>query len=350
MTTIRDIAKAANVSLSTVSKALNNRHDVSQGTRRRILDIADELNFHASTFGKGLKNKRTENIGVIFCRESRPLSLNPFYSRVLEGIEAELAINNYNLVLHLLPEVYHGEYPKMLKERHVDGVVLVGVLQENFIHQLSNDKIPTILVDPKFATDNFSQILIDNEHGAFLATQYLIKHGHTKIAFISGDLDRESFRQRFIGFKKAMNHHRLKVEQDYVQIGGLEEGYEQVDALVKMKDRPTAIFATNDLNAIYGYKAIKDNGLHIPEDISMVGFDDIAMAKMTTPPLTTIRVYKEEMGSIAVRILLKIVKKTIINPITTLVPIRLIERDSVTPIIKTKEDKNRVKIKINGTV
>ncbi len=329
MTTIRDIAKEANCSLATVSKAINGRSDVSESTRVRILKIAKEHNFVPSAFGKGLKNGKTENIGVIFCRESQPLSLNPFYSRVLEGIEAELAINNYNLVLHMLPEEYRDEYPKMLKERNVDGVVLIGVLQEKFISQLKKQNIPTILIDPKIITKEFNQVLIDNEHGAYLATQYLINKGHKRIAFISGDLERESFRQRYSGFKKAMNHYKLNIGDNYIQTGGLENGYELVSALLNQKDRPTAIFAANDINAIYGYRAIKDCNFQIPEHISIIGFDDIELAKMATPPLTTIRVYKEEMGSIAVRNLLQIINKETDRPMSVLVPVRLIERSSV---------------------
>ncbi|MDD5540510.1 MAG: LacI family DNA-binding transcriptional regulator [Candidatus Neomarinimicrobiota bacterium] len=331
MTTIKDIARLANCSLSTVSKALNGRRDVSQETKERIIQIAREHNFSPNAFGKGLKNHKTENIGVIFCREFQPLSLNPFYSRVLEGIEGELAINNYNLVLHLLPEVYRGEMPKMIKEHKVDGLILVGVLQEIFIEQLKADSIPTILIDPKISTDRFSQVLIDNEHGGFLATQYLINKGHTQIGFISGDLERESFRQRHTGYYKAMSYSHLPINEKFIRFGGLEMGYDHVSALLKLSPRPTAIFAANDINAIYGYKAVKDNKLNVPDDVSIIGFDDIDLAKMASPPLTTVRVYKEEMGSIAVRKLINLIDK-VENIATNIVPVRIIERNSVKSI------------------
>ncbi len=340
MTTLKDIAKTANCSLATASKAINGKLDISESTRQRILKIAEEYNFTPNAFGKGLKKQKTENIGVIFCREFQPLSSNPFYSRVLEGIEAELAINNYNLVLHLLPEVYRGEYPKMLRERNVDGVVLVGVLQEAFIEHLKTEKIPTILIDPKIITEEFSQVLIDNEHGGYLATRYLIEHGHKRIAFISGDLDRESFRLRFTGYQKAMKSNGLKINDNYIQTGGLENGYDHVDVLLKLEQRPTAIFAANDINAIYGSQAITDHQLRIPDDISIVGFDDIEMAKMVTPPLTTVRVYKEEMGSIAVRKLLGIINKSE-KLVTAVIPIRIIERGSVKSLTESDFTESR---------
>ncbi len=329
MASIKDIAREANVSPATVSKALNRRKDISEATRERILRIAESHDFVPSAIGRNLKNQRTENIGVIFCRESQPLSANPFYSRVLEGIEAELAINNYNLVLHLLPNDYKGTLPKMLREGQVDGVILAGVLRPDFIERLRNLSICAVLIDPKIIINNFSQILIDNEHGAFQAVEHLIRLGHKRIGFISGGLDRLSFIERFKGYKKALRYYKIAFDQDLVQTGGLEQGYDHTRKLIQTDNPPTAIFAANDINAIYGYKAIKDSQLRIPEDISMIGFDDIELAKISSPPLTTIRVYKEEMGSIAVRILLQIINNELDRPVTTLIPTRLVERESV---------------------
>jgi len=330
MATIKEIARQANVSPATVSKALNSRHDVSDETRRKILEIAESQNFVPSASAKNLKLQRTENIGVIFCRESQPLSSNPFYSRVLEGIEAELAINNYNLVLHLLPNDYKGNLPKMLREKQVDGVILAGVIREDFIERLKELNVVTVLLDPKIYLEEMSQVLIDNEHGAFLATQYLISLGHSRIGFISGDLERRSFNLRLKGYRKALEYHAIPYNKNYISTGGLEKGYEHMIQLLELQDRPTAVFSANDINAIYGYKAINDKGLRIPDDISVIGFDDIELAKIASPPLTTVRVYKEEMGSIAVRILLQTLRKEIDKPLTTLVPIRIVERESVT--------------------
>jgi len=327
--TIKDIARLANCSLSTVSKALNGRQDVSEATRQRIMQIVAEYNFTPSAYGKGLKKQKTENIGVIFCRETRPLSANPFYSRVLEGIEAELVINNYNLVLHLLPEVYRGEYPKMLKEHTVDGIILAGVLDQDFVDLVKESGIPIVFVNPNFEIEGEDQIFIDDEHGAFQAIQYVISKGHQRIGFVSGDLNRISFKKRYDGYKKALAYHRIEYDDEIVRTGGLENGYDQVTALMKLKNKPTVIFCTNDLNAIFGYKAIEDLGYSIPQDISIIGFDDIDLAKISNPPLTTVRVYKEEMGSIAVRILLEKINKTGHKPVTTLLPVRIVERDSV---------------------
>ena len=246
---MKDLAKIADCSISTVSKALNGRPDVSEQTRKKILKIAAAHNFVPNAFGKDLKRKCTENIGVVFCREEQPLSGNPFYSRVLEGIEAELAINNYNLILHLQAEE-KAKLPKMLREKRVDGVVLVGVLDQAFVELVKTIQIPAVHIDPKIYIEDLNQVLIDNEHGAFQATQYLINNGHTQIGFISGDLDRMSFRQRYKGYRKALAHYKIEYNDQIVQTGGLEKGYDHVAQIMKLKNRPTAIFSANDINAI----------------------------------------------------------------------------------------------------
>jgi len=332
MVTIKDIARLANVSLSTASKALNDRPDVSEATRKRVKEIAEKYNFSPNAFGKGLKSKTTENIGVIFCREHQPLSGNPFYSRVLEGIESEIGMNNYNLILHLIPECNQDHLPKMVREKQVDGVILVGIFRQDFVSKIIGVELPVVLIDPKSSYENCNQVFIDNEHGAFLATQYLIKAGHRKIGFISGDLSRLSFRQRYDGFVKALKINKILLQKEYVSTGGLEQGYQHVKKLLSVKNRPTAIFSANDINALYGYKAIQDMELKVPDDISIIGFDDIDLARFASPGLTTIRVFKQELGSIGVRTLFKTIKKEIQKPVHTIVPIQLIERESVSHI------------------
>ncbi|MDZ7373891.1 MAG: LacI family transcriptional regulator [candidate division KSB1 bacterium] len=325
--TIRDLARAANCSQATVSKALNGRADVSPETRERILRLAKEMNYTPHALGRSLRRRVTENVGVVFYRETQPLSGNPFYSRVLEGIEAELAVHGYNLVLHLVQG--DDDIPKFVREQQVDGLILVGSMSDAFVARISANDLPKVFVDPRKSVSHASQVLIDNEYGAFIATQYLIRKGHRRIGFISGDLERLSFRQRFEGYKRALQHHGIPLDMRLVQTGGLESGYDHVAKLLAMEDRPTAIFSGNDINAIYGYKAVRDAGLDIPGDVSFVGFDDIELSKLTVPPLTTVRVYKEELGSIAVRQLIAAIAHPDQKPATVIVPTRLIERESV---------------------
>lgn len=328
MLTIDKLAKLANVSKSTASKALNNRHDVSPETKRIIQEIAKEHNYIPNAFGKSLKSKITKNIGAIFTREKHSLSNNPFFSRILEGIEAECALNNYNLILNIIPDNSTKDLPKMIRERMVDGIILIGVFNEKFIERINSSNIRVLQIDPNIELSSINQVFIDNEHGAFMATQYLIKAGHRKIGFVSGSLDRLSFKQRLDGYLKALEYNNIKPDDELIRCWGIEDGYTQVKNLLTQK-KPTAIFATNDLNALMGYNAVQDMNLRIPDDVSIIGFDDIWSANLANPPLTTVRVYKEELGSIGVRTLLKAIGEHAKNPMNVILPVKLIERQSV---------------------
>ena len=340
MITINDLAKLANVSKSTVSKALNDRPDVSADTKAKIQKLAERHKFTPNGFGKSLKSRVTNNIGVIFTRENTPLSHNPFFSRILEGIESELAINNFNLILNIIPETPHQALPKMIRERTVDGIILIGVFSDSFIESVLAAGISAVQVDPKRNISGLSQVFIDNEHGAFLATKHLIEAGHKRIGFICADISRLSFAERLKGYLKALKHCGLEADDQFIKsnanVSELENGYDQVKDMIE-KNQPTAIFVANDINALYGYQAARDLGLEIAEDISFVAFDDIWSSKFANPPLTTVRVYKEELGSIGVRILLQTINGEITQPANTIVPVKLIERKSVriAPIANT---------------
>lgn len=324
---IRTIAKLANVSPSTVSKALNDRTDVSPETRKKVLEIAAAHGYSPNSFGKGLKTRSTENIGLLFSRDQHALSDNPFYSKVLEGIEFELSCNNYNMILNIIQPSQRG-MPKMVRERHVDGLILIGVFHEELLNRILSEQLPVVMIDPQNPIDGFAQIQIDNEYGAFLATEYLIHAGHKKIGFVSGDLNRLSFRQRLDGYLKALRVHQIEDDERLIRTGGLENGYQHFRSILSDQN-PTAIFAANDINAIRGYKAVHEMRLRIPDDISIVGFDDIDLASIAVPPLTTIRVHKKEFGSIAVRTMLDMIRKARDQMPMIVMPTELIERGSV---------------------
>jgi LacI family transcriptional regulator len=323
---IRTLARLAGVSPSTVSKALNNRSDVNAETRRKVLEIATAHGYSPNSFAKGLKTRSTENIGLLFSRDRQSLSDNPFYSKVLEGVESELAINNNNMILSIIQPSHRG-LPKMIRERHVDGVILIGIFHEDFLESLRSEGLPVVLVDPQKPTDAYAQVQIDNEYGGCLATEFLIRNGHRRIGFVSGDLGRLSFRQRYEGYRKALRVNGLEADDRLARIGGLEDGYAHFKALLQ-GPAPTGVFVANDINAIRGYKAVHDEGKRIPEDVSVVGFDDIDLASMASPPLTTVRVSKREFGSIAARTILRIVHGEEARPVIVM-PVQIVERGSV---------------------
>jgi LacI family transcriptional regulator len=327
---IRTLAKLANVSPSTVSKALNDRSDVSPETRQKVQEIARAHGYSPDSFGKGLKTRSTENIGLLFSRDQHALSDNPFYSKVLEGVESELSINNYNTIFNIIQPSTRG-LPKMVRERHVDGVILIGVFHEDLLEKLRAETLPVVMIDPQNPVDAFGQIHIDNEYGAFLATRHLIDAGHREIGFVSGELSRLSFRQRLEGFRKALRAQGLAQDDRLIRTGGIENGYDHFRSILT-EQNPTAIFSANDINALRGYKAIHDLRLRIPEDVSVVGFDDIDLASIAAPPLTTVRVPKKEFGSIAARTLLSLVREDVPRKPVIVMPTQLVERASVRTI------------------
>jgi LacI family transcriptional regulator len=237
-----------------------------------------------------------------------------------------------NLVLYLMPDAASSQLPEMVREKRVDGVILVGSGNADFLKKLQQYSIPTMLVDPRRTLVNCPKLVIDNESGAFMATEHLIEHGHRKIAFISGELSRPSFSERLQGYKNALTHYKLGIKTQYIRHHGFEAGYELTKSLLAESDPPTAIFCANDINAIYAYKAINEAGLQVGEDVSLVGFDDIDLGRLAAPALTTIRVYKEELGSVAVRQLRDIIYENSELHYTTIIPVKLIERDSVKTI------------------
>ncbi len=334
---IKEIAKLANVAPSTVSKALNNRLDISETTRRDIIRIARQHHYYPLKSHGTHKGKTKENIGIIFSREENSLSTNPFYSCVLESIERELNINNYNLVLTTVGNNSRFFLPKMVHENNVDGIILLGAFCNKLFAGLKKVKLPIVFVDPQNSNVSYSKIIIENDQGAYLATKYLIDAGHRRIAFISGDLSRNSFKQRYDGYLKALQNHRINMDEKIICCGGLEDGYALARKLLQ-SEKVTAIFVANDINAMHVYRAVFDLGLRIPQDISVVGFDDIAMARYAIPPLTTIHVYKDVMGSFAVRTLLKYIQDGIEVPVTTIIPVKLIERESVMNLKMEKID------------
>ncbi|MCB9502164.1 MAG: LacI family DNA-binding transcriptional regulator [Deferribacteres bacterium] len=329
--TINDIARLANVSKSTVSKVLNDKPDVGLATKKKVMQIVEKHNFVPNASGKSLKKRATENIGVIFRKDDNPLS-NPFFSRVLEGIEAEIAFNDLNLMLYSMPSNKKSSLPKIVKERKIDGVILVGTRNEEFVRELQKTNLPLIVVDPRADISDCQQVLIDNENGAFLATQYLINKGHKRIGFIAGELSEHSFGQRYTGYLKALKSEGLPIDETIVKTGGYEAGYELTKSLLQVSERPSAIFAANDINAVLAYKAINEFNLSIPDDISIIGFDDIYLARMAIPPLTTVRVYKEELGSLAVRSMRDMINEGSDKRSIIIMPIKLIKRNSVKDI------------------
>ena len=331
--TIYEVAKQAGVSISTASKALNDRKDVGDATKERIRVIAKELNYEPSHFARALAMRKTGNIGVITVRYYQaPMLTNPFYSKIIEGIEEELINANLNLVTNVLrrEQVEAMEIPKMVKEKSVDGIILLGHMPEDFVHMMVDKAPPAVMVDNALKNAPISSVLMENTDGAAKAVEYLIDTGHKRIAYVSGPSARYSFQQRADGYRKAHASRGLAVNEKFMVFNEKEEqGYEWTGRIFNDAGRPDAVFACNDVHAILTINMLKDRGIAVPDDVSVMGFDNIDLSEHFIPSLSTVDINKAAMGSKAAQILVDIIN-TKKNRLENIVfPTSIVVRNSI---------------------
>jgi LacI family transcriptional regulator len=303
--TIKDIARRANVSYATVSRALNNKSGVRETTRRRILELAEELCYTPNAIARGLVKKQTHTLGLII-----PDITNPFYPEVARGIEEEAAREGFSIVLcNTNWEPYREvHYLKLLSEKRVDGIILATIHSEvKAVESGVTGKIPVVYVSNAPHGSEHSFVVIDNILGGFLATEHLIECGYRTIGFIGSTEDSLTIEERLEGYRRALSKHGLPAPEKYIRLGDFKQqtGYRIIRQMVDSGDYPRAIFAENDLLALGVLQGVKASGLSVPGDVAVVGFDDIPFAGFPEVQLTTIYQPKYEMGRKAVEILLK---------------------------------------------
>ena len=331
MVTLEDLARRLGVSTATVSRALNDQPGVSQATRQRVLQLARELNYIPNVAARGLATARTHTIAFVTACRSVPLSADPFYLRILYGAEEELARHGYYLIVSTL----NGEHSmdvrefRLLQERRVDGFILAGPdLPPRFILSLRATGIPILLVDNMLPQSVVDCVLSEDEQGGYEATCHLLKHGHRRIIMLSGPASWPSNRARCQGYRRAMEEAGLPFLEFYQPETTIQTGYmAMMEALDRCPDL-SAIFAVNDSMAIGALRAIRERGRTVPQDLAIVGFDDIEWAAHCEPPLTTIKIYKRQMGIIAARRLVEIIEHGDEIPIRSTVATRLVVRAS----------------------
>lgn len=305
MSTIKDVARLAGVSPSTVSRALSNRVFVEEETRQKVLKAVTELDYHPNIIARGLKKGKTYILGFMV-----PDINSLFYPMIMNAIERYASQKGYSLILMNNDESLEREKQALqsIASRGVDGILCMSVDDE--ISHLeafqSEHKIPVVLVN-RVAGKNMSSVSIDDEHGGYLMTKYLLDHGHTRIAGMFGDFGKNRFRARYNGCKKAMEEFGVEDYKKYFiyDVNSVEEAYRRTREVLMSDNRPTAFFATMDILAIGIYSGIYDCGLRIPEDISVVGFDNIFMAQYMNPGLTTYNSSIDSMAKSSVDLLLK---------------------------------------------
>jgi len=331
--TIKDVAKKAGLSLSTVSLAINRSGYVSEETRAKVLRVVKELNYHPSRAARGLASRTSGNIGFIIS-EDHFSSAEPFYTKIFLGTEFEARKHNFYILLTTVENSYAKEraVPRFLLERNVDGVIIAGKIDSRLVEYIERLGLPIVLVDYRLPHGRVSTVMIDNRKGAHLAMEHLLGLGHRRIGFAGGDITHPSIAERYQAYQEALEEHDVPFDQRLVSTGEpdtrLEDGCRALQKIFTGGGEPTAIFAANDAMAIGCMQCAKQRGLMIPGDLAIAGFDDIESALHVEPCLTTVRVFKEEMGAVAVQRLVEAVKSTSRPIVNTYVPVELIVRES----------------------
>lgn len=306
-TIMQDIAKIAGVSPGTVSNALNDRKGVGKDTKERIIKIAEEMGY--------FKNNKKDEGGVIrlikFKKNGHVVADTPFFSSLIEACEKECRNNGYEL---LISQVVYGEHTKddvqkIVNQHKVDGILLLATeMEESDLNYFESIDMPMVVVDSYFKEKDYDYVVINNTKGAYSATKYLFDKGHREIGLLSSKIDIKNFKYRFEGYKKTLDTFDIEYNQaNTVYLDPTMDGaYEDFKIyLDKNEIIPSAFFALNDIIALGAIKAMTEKGIKVPEDVSIVGFDDIPFSSYSNPGVSTVKVHTDAMGKTSVKRLIE---------------------------------------------
>ncbi len=328
--TIKDVAAQAGVSVATVSKVLNQRYGVSAETFARVTAVIKDLGYEASLVAQSLRNHRTNVIGILVA------DIEPFSTELLKGAADAIRGTGFELVVYSAggrtgdPHGWEQRYLTRLSGTLVDGAVLVTPAVD--LEGLPGT--PVVAVDPHTGRAALPTVDSDNLHGGRLATEHLLELGHRRIGLLTGREDLKSAQQRETGYRGALASAGVAVDETLVRRGDYDADVAAASAryLLSRPDRPTAIFAANDITAIAAIDAARELGLRVPEDLSVVGFDNIPESALCTPPLSTVQQPIREMGHRAVELLVRLINGTEPGETHITLGTELVVRQSTRPL------------------
>jgi LacI family transcriptional regulator len=333
MATLSEVAEQAGVSPTLVSRYLNNRIELPAATRERIDAAIARLDYRPNLLAKRLSTGKTEAISLVTSEIA-----NPFFAELAAAIEAEAERHGYAVYISSTrgDNARAVSAVRRLEDQHVDGLIMMANHPDDgrLASLLRNEK-NIVLVDEDIPGVTVPRVFVDNEHGAWLATDHLIEAGHRDIALIGGPQGLLTVHERLAGFRRAMRQRGLKPRPEWVMLGDYsrEHGFEAMQRLLDLSRKPTAILACSDYIAVGVLKAAHQRGLAIPHDLSLVGFDDMPFAELVDPPLTTVRQPIAEMGRLAFERLLALLDRAE-APALTRLPVELVVRRSVAELPK----------------
>lgn len=325
---IKDVAKEAGVSIATVSRVLNEVDVVNEETKKKVQEAIKKLGYRPNIVARSLKTQRTKTIGILV-----PDISSQFYPEVVRGAEDVANIYDYNVMLcnsdfDLEKE---KEYLKVLREKMVDGLIYMSSYLDSEMLDLINElQVNTVLVESKDEAGKLPSVTIDGVQAAYDGTKYLVDNGNKNIAFIGPHKDRpNAWSARFEGYIKALKDSGIEPNEDIMYFKDLRSntGYDGIEKILE-KQKIDAVFCSSDEIAMGVINALRDNGIKVPEDVDVVGFNDIYTASIFYPKLTTISQPMYDMGSIAMRLLIKLINKKPVEEKHFVLPHDLVKRDS----------------------
>ncbi|HEY9062390.1 MAG TPA: LacI family DNA-binding transcriptional regulator [Pseudobacteroides sp.] len=333
---MEDIAAKLGITKNTVSLVFRNMPGISEKTRKSVLETAKQLGYRYKKDARSIDGKKTPLKNICLLQSKSTYDTTGFFAFIQLGIESEAKKNSLNLMLHVYDDSDENfEVPMCINEGLVSGVITIGRVQRNTANILNSLKIPMVMVDHYYEDIYIDYVLSDNQNCGYIATEYLIKQGHTQLGF-SGDIKAAvSFYDRYMGFLKALDINNIRVNPDYLItdkcIGVvINEGLDNaVDEMKKLPSMPTAFFCCNDHEAISMIKALNVMGYKVPSDISIISFDNIDSSHTFSPRLTTLNVHKEHMGAKAVQKLIERINSPNGPKEKILLSAEIIERQSV---------------------
>ncbi|GBF12322.1 LacI family DNA-binding transcriptional regulator [Tepidibacillus sp. HK-1] len=339
MATIKDIAKAAGVSVTTVSRALNGYDDVNEKTRAKIKAISEQLNYSPNFLARSLVMNKTKTIGLLVSGLTRSGAKDNFLFEVLSGINDRAGELGYDIVLFSTTSSKQQlkTYTQLCRERRVDGVILAGIKTDDpYLQEVVESEIPVVLIDVPVEGHQVGYVTTDNIYGAKKAVQYLAELGHRNIGIVNGHDQAFVSRQRLEGYKQALVDHDIPFHQEWVINGQFLEEVAKERTLTLLTKHPeiTALFCASDLMAIGVIKAAKELGRNVPEDLSVIGYDDIILASYSSPSLTTISQDKYMIGYEAATMIVHMLEEKISSHVKVL-DTQLITRESTAKPINT---------------
>lgn len=328
--TIKDVAKKAGVSISTVSRVINDSKPVTDEVKQKVLDVIKETGYVPNPLARSLVTKKSQLIGVIV-----PEVSDSFVSELVNGIEEVAKMYNYDI---LLANTYSDKDQELksinlLRAKQVEGIVMMSwKVDEDHLEYIQNCRIPAVYVSKTARNYDVYSVSISNTNATYDMTEYLINKGHKKIAFMMTSEDNTVLEEeRYLGFEKAMKDNKLDINKSFIKNAGTtyKHGYDKMKEILDEGDIPEAVFVTGDEAAIGALNAICDAGYRVPEDISIAGFNDAKIASMYRPKLTTVHQPLYDMGAVAIRMVIKMIDKEVLENKKVELPYKIVERESV---------------------